>query len=58
MKKAKAREAKTDLSKPVEPACDDNTKVIVRKGGAWKGKATIEEDFDVLPDELMKYFNC
>jgi len=56
LKKANAQEAKTDLSKPAEPACNDNTKVIVRKGGAWKGKAKIEKDFDILPDEFLEYF--
>lgn len=27
-----------------------------RKGGAWEGKVTIAKDFDVLPEEFMRYF--
>lgn len=27
-----------------------------REPGTWKGKITIEDDFDELPDDLMGYF--
>jgi len=27
-----------------------------RKPGAWKGKVTIEKDFDALPFDFVKYF--
>ncbi len=27
-----------------------------REPGAWEGKVTIEDDFDVLPDDFMGYF--
>ena len=27
-----------------------------RKSGAWAGKVTIANDFDVLPKEFMEYF--
>jgi len=29
-----------------------------RKGGQWKDKIIIAEDFDLLPDEISKIFGC
>jgi prevent-host-death family protein len=30
---------------------------MLRVSGQWKGKVSIAEDFDILPEELQPYFN-
>lgn len=29
----------------------------LRTSGQWKGKVSVVEDFDTLPEEVMSYFN-
>jgi prevent-host-death family protein len=42
--------------KPVAKLVSISKKKKIRKPGALKGKITIKEDFDQLPDEFMEYF--
>ena len=41
---------------PVARLVPIHRKKKTRRPGIWAGKITIEEDFDVLPREFMRYF--
>jgi len=43
--------------KPVARLEPIHIKLNKRKGGQWKGKVKMAEDFDVLPDDILKAFS-